>query len=572
MFEIVQELGRGGMGVVYEAHHTLLKKRVALKLINESQLANTLAIERFLLEIEAIGKLNSPHIVAAFDAGEINGVYYLVMEYVDGPNLREVCEVKSRLALADACQVVHQTAIGLDHAHRSGLIHRDIKPSNLMLGRNGVVKVADLGLAKATTSDRPGGITDTGGIVGTLNYISPEQIEGRSLDARTDQYALGCAFYHLLTGKAPFSGAKYSSTYKKIQAHIHETPPPPSRCVEGIPDEIDRIVARLMSKQPSDRWPEMSSFNKTLEPFLNGSDLKALVSDIAKPVQESPPLHDATRSTSRIDAETVEFQQPPHGRWRVLTRWLIGGVVVGLVFVMMLIFAANWASIFPDTKPLERPRSVATVKDYTNAKFNKPIDLLREEPVPVFAEQSATFDKDFERLSDGLALHSFTDQRFSLGVIKRDSYVLEFELEQMRWVGGFDVFLGFGDGENSSEFHTLHFGFVGPPGKQEFSISRKHNHVLKSDDGSIFVRGKTISRAAITATDNSPHTISIRIVEGELESVRWNHQKLPALVAGVSDTEKNFQGQFGLSVHKSDVLIRAATLTILQTHPHDKTN
>src|SRR5262249_20574475 len=220
-------LGTGNMGVVYKALHTELERVVALKLLPHG-FSDELAIARFKKEARAVGRLEHPNIVGAHDANEIDGTHFLVMTFVDGVDLARLIQRRGRLAVPDACEVVRQAATGLQHAFERGLVHRDIKPSNLMLAKDGVVKVLDLGIARML-GEMPAAerLTGPGMLLGTADYLAPEQWENpHAVDTRADVYGLGCTLYHLIAGRPPFSGAEYDSILMKMRGHL-EAPPPP---------------------------------------------------------------------------------------------------------------------------------------------------------------------------------------------------------------------------------------------------------------------------------------------------------------------------------------------------------
>jgi len=204
-YVLLSRCGQGGMGAVYKAMHTRLKRLVAVKILPPQRLADPQAVARFQREMEAVGRLNHPNIVQAMDANEVDGQHFLVTEFVDGVNLSRLVRSGSPLPIPDACEIVRQAALGLQHAHDHDLIHRDVKPSNLMLTSAGIVKLLDLGLARL----RPelpveGDMTASGQIMGSADYMAPEQcLDARDVDARADIYSLGCTLYCLLTGRRP---------------------------------------------------------------------------------------------------------------------------------------------------------------------------------------------------------------------------------------------------------------------------------------------------------------------------------------------------------------------------------
>jgi WD40 repeat protein len=264
-YQLVRQIGGGGMGVVYEALHTRLKRRVALKVISEPQSEKPSAWRRFFREMEVFGKLEHPHVVRATDAGEFNGVPYLVMEFVDGADLSRVVRQHGPLPPLAALDVMQQTAEALGHIHSHGLVHRDIKPSNLLLDKWGVVKVADLGLAQLQDPEPDTQeITTMGAIVGTVDYMSPEQADfPHPIDHRADIYSLGCCLYFLLCGEPVF---KAPSRLDRLLAHRIEAAPelPPSRGIR-MPDCLSRLFHEMLEKNPDLRPQSIGAVVDRLE-------------------------------------------------------------------------------------------------------------------------------------------------------------------------------------------------------------------------------------------------------------------------------------------------------------------
>ena len=239
--------GRGGMGVVYRATQLSLERTVALKVIAPALADDEEFRERFVAESKAAASVEHPNVIPVYYAGEREGVLFIVMRYVDGPDLRTLVRVEDHLEPERAAHIVAQLGGALDAAHRHGLVHRDVKPANVLLGEDDHAYLTDFGLTKRTaTSTGGGGLSRAGGWVGTLGYVAPEQIRGERVDARTDVYALGCVLVFALTGKAPYSGDSDEAT---LWAHLNA--PPPS---ESVPPEFEGVVARALAKDPSDRY------------------------------------------------------------------------------------------------------------------------------------------------------------------------------------------------------------------------------------------------------------------------------------------------------------------------------
>ena len=239
--------GRGGMGVVYRATQLGLERTVALKVITPALADDEDFRRRFVAESKAAASVEHPNVIPVYYAGEREGVLFIVMRYVDGPDLRALVRAEDRLDPERAAHVVAQLGSALDAAHRHGLVHRDVKPANVLLGEDDHAYLTDFGLTKhAATSGGAGGLSRAGGWVGTLGYVAPEQIRGERVDARTDVYALGCVLVYALTGKAPYSGDSDEAT---LWAHLNS--PPPS---ESVLPEFEAVVARALAKDPSDRY------------------------------------------------------------------------------------------------------------------------------------------------------------------------------------------------------------------------------------------------------------------------------------------------------------------------------
>ncbi|KKL18613.1 hypothetical protein LCGC14_2473780 [marine sediment metagenome] len=234
-YRIVRLLGRGGMGAVYEAFHERMDRRVAIKIINPSLVDHPQALARFDQEVKTAAKLDHPNVAHAYDADEFGTLRVLIMEFVPGQSFDSLLRQRGRLTVVEACRLVRQAMVGLDHAHARGMVHRDLKPQNLMLTPDGKVKILDFGLAKIASEQKQAqALTRTNALMGTPHYLAPEQaLDAAKADIRADIYSLGCTLYCLLRGAPPFDG---ESEMKVLLAHQHETPRPlceVSGCAEG---------------------------------------------------------------------------------------------------------------------------------------------------------------------------------------------------------------------------------------------------------------------------------------------------------------------------------------------------
>lgn len=271
-YHLVAKLGEGGMGVVFRAVHTKLDKIVAVKILSASFVHHPDAAARFQREMKAVGRVNHPHVVQAFDAGEIDGTHYLAMEFVDGQDLATILRERGPLPLGTACRIVREAADALSAAHAAGLVHRDIKPSNLLLDPNGRVKLLDLGLSRLLArDDKPStDLTTLGQIFGTADYMAPEQWDDpRKADARTDLYALGCTLFHLLSGQPPFASGENQTVFSKMQGHISAPVPDLATFAPRTPATVMEVCRRLMSKRPEERFPTADDVVRALDSFAH---------------------------------------------------------------------------------------------------------------------------------------------------------------------------------------------------------------------------------------------------------------------------------------------------------------
>ncbi|RME83368.1 MAG: serine/threonine protein kinase, partial [Caldilineae bacterium] len=283
-YRIEREIGRGGMAVVYLAYHTRLERPVALKVLHPHLQGDTELVERFLFEARAAARLDHPNIVAIYDAGSAGGVDYIAMEYVEGESLADILQrVGGPLPLEFVISVVNQVAEALDYAHHRGIVHRDIKPSNILVRENGHALLTDFGIARAASLQAT---TSRGTILGTPEYMSPEQAEGKLVDGRSDVYSLGIVTYCALTGGPPFQG---DTPHAVLHAHVHEPLPDARQRNPALPVGLGDVLRTATAKDPAHRYPTAGAFAKALRAALHPTQ------PVRPPAHRPPPQ--ATKGT-----------------------------------------------------------------------------------------------------------------------------------------------------------------------------------------------------------------------------------------------------------------------------------
>lgn len=290
-------IGHGGMAEVHIGTDTRLGRTVAIKIMRSDLATDQIFLRRFHREALAVAKLNNPNIVAIYDSGDEEfsdegghtvRVPYIVMEYIKGQTLRDILKINGALSEHDTAQVMIGVLSALEYSHREGIIHRDIKPGNIMISNEGIVKVMDFGIARAL-DDSQTTMTQSQGVVGTAQYLSPEQARGEQVDMRSDLYSAGCVLYEMLTGRPPFVG---DSAVAIAYQHVSETATPPSAIVPGLPKEWDAIVAKAMAKNRANRYSTAGEFRDDIVRLMNGVEPLAsnsVAPMVADKLQDTPP-------------------------------------------------------------------------------------------------------------------------------------------------------------------------------------------------------------------------------------------------------------------------------------------
>lgn len=328
-YEIHRHLARGGMAQVYLARDRALDRPVAVKELVPEFATDPSFVERFRREAQSAARLTHPNVVAVYDWGTQDGTYFIVMEYVDGPSLSQLIRRDGALHPRRAAEIASEVAAALGFAHSQGVVHRDVKPGNVLLTASGQAKVADFGIARAMSSvDEE--LTQTGSVMGTATYFSPEQAQGLPVDARADLYSLGVVLYEMVAGRPPFSGdTPLAIAYK----HVQDLPARPSTIVPDIPVGLEAIIMKLLQKQPLDRYASAEDVRADLNRFLSGETTFAEASLVSAGASVA-----AASATTVQPAVAEEFDEFDEDEPRSRTGLFIGILVLLLVLLAGLLF------------------------------------------------------------------------------------------------------------------------------------------------------------------------------------------------------------------------------------------
>ena len=322
-YELLEKIGDGGMATVYRARCTLLDRIVAVKILKEEYAQDIVLVQKFKSEAQAAARLSHPNIVNVYDVGEDNGFHFIVMEYVEGTNLKEYIREKGPLTPDEAVRIALMICEGLIRAHEKGLIHRDIKPHNILLTRDGTAKVADFGIARAANSVT---ITYSGDMVGSVHYVSPEQARGEPVNSTSDIYSLGCVLYEMVIGRVPFDA---DSPVTVALKHIHERPVPPSVINDAVPSGLEEVIMTAMEKKPGYRYQSAKDMKLALMGALNGKKSRFLKKKRADDkTLVMPPVGEGE------DYEVARKQKKMKPMGWIIIAAVIVGIASGLLYGM----------------------------------------------------------------------------------------------------------------------------------------------------------------------------------------------------------------------------------------------
>jgi eukaryotic-like serine/threonine-protein kinase len=319
-YELEELVGTGGMSSVFRAHDLQLERRVAVKILHEHYAADPEYLERFRREARLVARLSHPNIVTVIDRGDDDGRQYIVFEHVDGENLKELVVRSGRLPVRQALELALAVADGLAFAHDHGLVHRDVKPQNVLLNNEGEVKVTDFGIARSLHVEH--GVTQTGTVLGTGEYLAPEQASGKPVSPATDVYSLGIVLWELLAGEVPFTGDNFVAVALR---HVNEPPPHLRDRRPDVSPRLDAAVDRALAKDPARRFPSMTAFAKELRACLAEAEGGG-----------PPPVEDAALTLVTPPPRT-QARTRPRRRRRPLAWVLLALVVAGAAFAAVLL-------------------------------------------------------------------------------------------------------------------------------------------------------------------------------------------------------------------------------------------
>lgn len=421
-YEIIGQLGVGGMGVVYRARQFNLAREVALKLLPQEYGRDSEYIERFLREARAAARLNHPNIVQVYDAGVYEGHYFFVMELIQGKNVGDIIRAENRISERDAIRMILQASLGLGFAHHAGIIHRDVKPENLILNDDGTVKICDLGLAKWGFSQVDKRITQSGMTIGTPFYIAPEQVRGVDVDHRADIYSLGATFYHMLTGKQPFEGNNYAEI---MLSHLKKPFPDPRAIYRDLSFDCVKLLQRMTEKQPEKRFQTMDEVVDAACMIIGAREIQGMVSpEVAKRLSQRFMERSRAKVSTRSGGTKEIDRHLRNRRLAALAGWLtVAAVTIGsLTFLyekeadMRLSEAQKWLrkgksrpARGGDVKPIEinLPTEIPIAPVH---ETNKGAALMRDVPEPRSASHdagpAAVSARDAARSSDAGSVSS----------------------------------------------------------------------------------------------------------------------------------------------------------------------
>jgi len=419
-YEVIERVGGGGMALVYKAQDLLLNRNVAIKVLRQQFVHDEEFIRRFRREAQSAASLSHPNVVSIYDVGQEDDVHYIVMEYVEGKNLNEIIKERAPLQVDEAVHIASQIADALDHAHHNQIIHRDIKPHNILIGRNGRVKVTDFGIARAVTSTT---ITQTGSVVGSVHYFSPEHAKGIVTGEKSDLYSLGIVLYQMLTGQLPFLGESPISVALK---HLQEEFDEPRKFNPLIPQSVENVILKSMRKNPQERYQSAKEMQHDLETCLmperrNESKVDFPEEDDIDQTRVMPAIKPEPRgmkSTGAVPVMETDQEQsagkPKQKNWKKPTL-IISLTVLLLVAMVGVVWYVKGMLVVPEV----------TVPNVVNQTEEKARQLLEEQGLVVSNEVIRQYKENVEpgivfdqSRNEGDVVKKGTEVQLSVGMEK----------------------------------------------------------------------------------------------------------------------------------------------------------
>lgn len=540
-YQILGKLGSGGMGTVYKVRHEHLQRLLALKIMKGGWVTESRQVERFLREMQAAGTVDHPNVIRATDAGEEQGLLFLVMELVEGKTLDQLLRNRGPFPLAPACEIVRQTALGLQAIAEHRLVHRDIKPSNLMLSTDGVVKILDLGLARMNPAPGQEELTSSDVVLGTFDYQAPEQAGlARSVDVRADLYSLGCTWYKLMTGQAPYVAAQTPA--QKIHAHAHLPMP---NLPSGVPAEVHQIFARLTAKDPDQRLASGAELAQLLEPWCRDHGLKGWLAQPTGPDWKEIPV---SRPAPRLGLIR-----------RIWPRLLAGGLLIGGVSLLAVYWIPREQTqpatpFIPAPTPAKEkpPPADPTEPRVLNAMPKlRWINLLDQKPFPVVyfpTEGLSNWHHDAD--AETMSVISERVTLLSLGRIDHPHFTLKMAIRMTEWAPGAGLFLGYqaphkqektGKVEGSAQI--LVFGRMLDPNKNRvLTLARgRLGHEIEANGRHRFPC-HTVHEEILPGLFGE-QILEVKVVHGRIRHIRLDDRELATL------NTNEVYGQFGPEEH-----------------------
>ncbi|OPH53015.1 serine/threonine protein kinase [Paenibacillus ferrarius] len=425
-YEILERIGGGGMALVYKGHDLLLNRKVAVKVLRQQYVHDEEFIRRFRREAQAAASLSHPNVVSIYDVGQEEDVHYIVMEYIEGKTLNDLIKEKAPLQVEDAVHFASQIADALDHAHHNEIIHRDIKPHNILIGKNGRVKVTDFGIARAATSST---ITQTGSVVGSVHYFSPEHAKGTNTGEKSDLYSLGIVMYQMLTAKLPFLGESPISVALK---HLQEDVEEPRKVNPLIPQSVENIILKAMRKKPEERYKSAKLMMEDLDTCLNPdrrNEAKVAFWDAYGMDEERTLVMPAIRADQLSKFEDDEPEKPALREESAPSKGNGWAKPLIWIAVLLIVLGGMWYMV-----GYVRGMFAVETVEVPNV-INKPLIQAQAELTAVKLGSTVEYDKDSKLAKDTVIRQDPSGMRMNVGTkvtlyvssgvpkIKMESYV-----------------------------------------------------------------------------------------------------------------------------------------------------